>query len=210
MGAGMGWWERNVVPRIADKSLGTKEAHELRARTCRPLEGRVLELGFGSGLNLQHMSDAVTEVSGVEPSDTAWRLAEPRIAASRVPVTRSGLDGQHLDEPDESFDHVLLTFVLCTIPDQHAALQEARRVLRPGGQVHFVEHGKSSDENVAKWQRRLEPLQKRMAAGCHLTRQPVRDLEGAGLKVTDLETFYLAGPAPSRPWGYVYQGVATR
>jgi ubiquinone/menaquinone biosynthesis C-methylase UbiE len=152
----------------------------------------------------------VTEVSGVEPSDGAWRLAEPRIAKSPVPVTRSGLDGQRLDEPDESFDHVLLTFVLCTIPDQRAALVEARRVLRPGGQVHFVEHGKAPDERVERWQRRLEPLQKRIAGGCHLTREPVRDLEAAGLRVTDMDAFYAAGPPPSRPWGYVYQGVARK
>lgn len=206
----MGLWERHVVPRITDKSLGTDEAHALRAKTCEGLHGRVLELGFGSGLNLQHMSDAVTEVSAVEPSDTAWRLAGPRIAASRIPVTRSGLDGQHLDEPDESFDQVLLTFVLCTIPDQRAALAEAHRVLRPGGEVHFVEHGKALDEGVERWQRRLEPLQKRLAAGCHLTREPVRDLEAAGLRVTDVDTFYLAGPKPSRPWGFVYQGAARK
>src|SRR4051812_1650639 len=200
----MGWWERQVVPRITDKSLGTEEVHGLRARTCRGLEGRVLELGFGSGLNLQHMSDGVTEVSGVEPSDTAWRLAEPRVAASGIPVVRSGLDGQRLDEPDESFDHVLLTFVLCTIPDQRAALAEAHRVLRPGGEVHFVEHGKAPGERVERWQRRLEPMQKRLAGGCHLTREPVRDLEGAGLKVIDVDAFYLHGPPPSRPWGFVY------
>ena len=206
----MGWWERQVVPRIVDKTLGTEDAHELRARTCKPLAGRVLELGFGSGLNLEHLPDGVEHVSGVEPNDTAWRLAEPRIAASAVPVTRSGLDGQRLDEPDESFDTVLLTFVLCTIPDQGAALREAHRVLRPGGTVHFVEHGRSPDESVAKWQRRLEPLQKRMAGGCHLTREPVRDLEAARLRVVDVDAFYLPRPAFSHPYAYVYQGVARK
>jgi ubiquinone/menaquinone biosynthesis C-methylase UbiE len=205
-----GLWERHVVPRIVDKSLGTKEAHELRAETCRGLQGRVLEIGFGSGLNLQHLPAAVTELSAVEPSDTAWRLAQPRLAETGIPVTRSGLDGQRLDEPDESFDHVLVTFVLCTIPDQGAALREAQRVLRPGGQVHFVEHGRSPDEAVFRWQRRLEPLQKRLAGGCHLTRQPVRDLTAARLDVTDLDTFYLPGPAPIRPFAFVYQGRARR
>jgi ubiquinone/menaquinone biosynthesis C-methylase UbiE len=205
-----GWWERHVVPRIVDKSLGTQEVHELRETVCAPLEGRVMELGFGSGLNLGHLPAAVTEIAAVEPSDTAWKLAQPRIEAAGVPVTRSGLDGQQVDEPDESFDHVLLTFVLCTIPDQRAALAEARRVLRPGGQVHFVEHGKAPQDNVVRWQRRLEPAYGRVAGGCHLTRDPVRDLESARLKVTDLDAFYLPGPKAARPFAYVYRGRARR
>lgn len=206
----MGLWEKHVVPRLVDMTLSTKDAHALRATTCRGLEGRVLEVGFGSGLNLRHLPPEVTEVSAVEPSDTAWRMAQPRVERATVPVTRSGLDGQRLDEPDESFDSVLLTFVLCTIPDRQAALAEARRVLRPGGRVHFVEHGRSPDEAVERWQRRLEPLQKRVAGGCHLTREPVKDMSAVGLEVTDLEAFYLPGPAPTRPFGFVYQGTARR
>ena len=206
----MGLWERHVLPRIVDKSLGTRDVHALRAKACRPLSGRVLELGFGSGLNLEHLPAEVTELSAVEPSDTAWRLAQPRRDASRVPVTRSGLDGERLSEPDDSFDHVLVTFVLCTIPDHRAALREVHRVLRPGGQVSFVEHGRSPEDSVARWQRRLEPVQKRLAGGCHLTRDPVRDLEAARLKVVDVDASYLPGPALTHPCGYVYRGTARK
>lgn len=205
-----GWWERHVVPRLVDTTLGTKEVRALREDTCRSLDGRVLELGFGSGLNLPHLPGSVTELSAVEPNDTAWRRAQPRIAASPVPVRRSGLDGQRLSEPDDSFDHVLLTFVLCTIPDHRAALREVHRVLRPGGQVHFLEHGKAREESVATWQRRLEPLQRRMSGGCHLTRQPLRDLEGARLRVTDMDAFYLPGPRVLRPYSFLYQGTARK
>jgi ubiquinone/menaquinone biosynthesis C-methylase UbiE len=206
----MGWWERTVVPRITDKALGTEEVAGFRERTCAGLTGRVLEVGFGSGLNVDHYPAAVTEVAAVEPNDTAWRLAAPRVEAASVPVARSGLDGQRLEEPDDSFDSVLLTFVLCTIPDQVVALREAHRVLRPGGTVHFVEHGLAPDASVQRWQRRLEPLQRRMFAGCHLTRNPVEDLTAAGFTVTEVEASYLPGPALAKPYGYGYLGTARK
>lgn len=206
----MGWWERQVVPRIVDKTLGTEDAHAIRTAACAAVSGRVLEIGFGSGLNLRHLPPSVTEVAAVEPNDTAWRLAGPRIEAWGGPVTRAGLTGEHLDEPDESFDHVLLTFVLCTIPNPGATLREARRVLRPGGQVHFAEHGRAPEEGVHRWQRRLEPVQRRLAGGCHLTREPVRMLEAADLRVTDLEASYLPGPGVTKPFSYVYRGRARK
>lgn len=207
---GPGLWERHVVPRIVDRTCGTEELSALRAMACAPLEGRVLELGFGSGLNLPHLPAAVTELAAAEPSDTAWRLAQPRVQAAQVPVRRSRLDGQRLADPDDSIDHVLLTFVLCTISDQRAALAETYRVLRPGGRVHFVEHGRAPEDSVVRWQRRLEPLQRKLAGGCHLTREPVRELEAAGLRVTDVDAFYLPGPRVARPYTFIYRGTARR
>jgi SAM-dependent methyltransferase len=206
----MGWWATRVVPRVVDKALATEDFEELRRTTCRPLAGRVLEVGFGSGLNVAHYPPAVTEVAAVEPNETAWRLARPRIEAASVPVVRSGLDGERLDEPDGSVDSVLLTFVLCTIPGHRAALSEIHRVLRPGGHVRFAEHGLAPDPAVQRWQRRLEPLQRRIYAGCHLTRDPRADLDAAGLTVVDLDTRYLPGPAVSKPFGYLYQGTAEK
>jgi ubiquinone/menaquinone biosynthesis C-methylase UbiE len=206
----MGWWEQHVVPRIVDKSLGTEEVRGLRDETCAGLEGRVLEVGFGSGLNVAHYPDAVSEVAGVEPNDTAWRMAGPRIERSKVPVTRAGLDGQTLDAPDESFDAVLLTFVLCTIPDQRAALAQAFRVLRTGGQVHFVEHGLAPEPRVQRWQHRLEPMQRRFGGGCHLTRDHAEDLRSTGFEIIDLDTRYLPGPAFARPFSYVYRGIGEK
>lgn len=206
----MSWWEAHVVPRITDKSCGIEEVLPHREAAVAGLHGRVLEIGFGSGHNVPLYPRDVTEVHAVEPNDLGWRLAADRLAASRVPVVRSGLDGQRLAEDDESFDCVLSTFTLCTIPDQHAALAEVRRVLRPGGTFHFLEHGASPDDRVARWQRRLEPVQRRIAGGCHLTRDPVADVGTAGMTVAEVETGYLPGPGLSKAFGYLYRGVGQR
>jgi SAM-dependent methyltransferase len=204
----MGLYEKHILPRVVEVTCGPGELHKRRAVLCRGLSGRVLELGFGSGLNVQHYPAAVDEVHAVEPNDLAWRLAGPRIEDSAVRVVRSGLDGQRVDEPDGSFDHVLVTFALCTIPDPAAALAEARRVLRPGGRLHFLEHGAAPDESVRRWQRRLEPVQRRLGGGCHLTRDPTALAAEAGLWVEEVEQGYLPGPSVSKPFAYLYQGTA--
>ena len=206
----MGGWSERVVPRLTDRALGTDEIGELRAAACRGLHGRVLEIGFGSGLNLRHLPPAVTSVAAVEPADVGWALSAPRRERAGVPVRRSGLDGQRLVEDDASYDAVLSTFTLCTIPDAAAALAEVRRVLRPGGTLHFLEHGLAPDPGVVRWQRRLEPLQRRIFAGCHLTRDVLALVAAAGLEVTDLDQRYLPGPAVGRPWAYGSLGVARR
>ncbi|WP_461023319.1 class I SAM-dependent methyltransferase [Thalassiella azotivora] len=186
----MGWYREHVLPRLVDRVCGTEPVTALRRRTCEGLAGEVVEIGFGSGLNVPHYPDGVTSVAAVEPSDLAWRLAAERVARSRVPVTRAGLDGQALPFPDASFDAALSTWTLCTIPDAGAALAELHRVLRPGATLHFVEHGLAPDESVRTWQNRLEPLQKRVAGGCHLTRRPVQMLQEAGFGVVDVDVFY--------------------
>jgi ubiquinone/menaquinone biosynthesis C-methylase UbiE len=134
-------------------------------------------------------------VAAVEPSDVGWKLAAERIRGTEIPVRRAGLDGQSLPFEDNSFDAALSTWTLCTIPDADAALRELRRVLKPGGTLHFLEHGlaPAEDENVRRWQRRLEPLQKRLVDGCHLTRSVSAMLTGAGFAITELDTFYEKG-----------------
>jgi ubiquinone/menaquinone biosynthesis C-methylase UbiE len=200
------WWERHVVPRVVDRTCGHAEVDKLRGPVCAGLHGDVLELGFGSGLNVRHYPSAVRRVGAVEPSDLAWRMAAPRIAAGAVEVQRVGLDGQHLDVPDDSYDSSLSTFTLCSIPDAGAALAEVRRVLRPGGTLAFVEHGLSPDPGVARWQRRITPVQRRVAGGCHLDR-PVRAMvEAAGFEVVSAKEFY--GPGV-RPFVYLTLGSAT-
>jgi len=166
----------------------------LRRRVCSALAGDVIEIGFGSGLNVPFYPAAVTAVAAIEPSDLSWRLASDRVAASAVPVTRSGLDGQSLPFDDRSFDVALSTWTLCTIPDVATALKEVRRVLRPGGQLHFLEHGLAPDERVRRWQRRLDPLQQRIAGGCHFTRPIVDLVTAAGFTITELDVFYEPGP----------------
>jgi SAM-dependent methyltransferase len=206
----MGVWAERVVPRLTDAALDNDEIGELRSFVCLGLHGRVLEIGFGSGLNLPHFPPEVESVSAVEPSDAGWALSRRRRDRSAVPVERMGLDGQRIEVDDASYDAVLTTFTLCTIPDAAAALQEVRRVLRPGGMLHFLEHGLAPDASVVAWQHRLEPLQRVVFAGCHLTRDVPALVVDAGLEITLLEQRYLPGPAISRPWTYGYLGRAVR
>lgn len=206
----MSWWSDRVVPHLTDVALRTDEIGELREESCRGLHGRVLEIGFGSGLNLRFYPAAVTSVAAVEPSDIGWKLSEERRARTDVPIHRSGLDGQHLAEEDDSFDSALVTFSLCTIPDPALALSEVRRVLKPGASLHFLEHGLAPDPGVVRWQHRLDPVQKRVFAGCHLSRDIRGLVSGAGLDVEELRTEYLPGPRVMRPWAYGYLGRAVR
>jgi SAM-dependent methyltransferase len=205
----MGWWADRAVPRLTDKALDNEQVNELRVATCQGLHGRVLEIGFGSGLNLPHLPPEVSVLHAVEPHDAGWDLSRARREHSRVRVERTGLDGQRLDDADASYDAVLSTFTLCTIPDAGAALREVRRVLKPGASLHFVEHGLAPDPGVVTWQRRLEPMQRRVFGGCHLTRDVPALLEASGLRITSLEQRYLPGPRVSRPWSYGYLGRAT-
>ncbi|MFC6343301.1 class I SAM-dependent methyltransferase, partial [Nocardioides hankookensis] len=128
----------------------------LRAAACSGLEGRVLEIGFGSGLNVSLYPAGVTSVDAVEPSEVGWELSAARRGTTQLPIARVGLDGQRVEAEDATYDAVLSTFTLCTIPDVERALAEVRRVLRPGGRLHFLEHGLSPDAGVARWQRRLD------------------------------------------------------
>lgn len=201
-----GWWERHVVPRIVERTCGFAEIDKLRAPVCAHLEGDVLEIGFGSGLNVRHYPPAVRRVGAVDPSDLAWRKAAPRVAAGTVQVERVGLDGQRLDLDDATYDCALSTFTLCTIPDLPTALAEVRRVLRPGGMFAFAEHGLSPDPSVARWQHRLTPLQRRFAGGCHLDRDIVGTVEAAGFRVGPVDQFY--GPGP-KTFAYVTLGSAS-
>jgi ubiquinone/menaquinone biosynthesis C-methylase UbiE len=191
---------------MIDKLMSTEVEREIRARVCADLSGDLLEIGFGSGLNLEFLPPAVTSVAAVEPSSVAMKLAAPRIAASGKAVRLAGLDGQRLDVPDASADTALSTWTLCTIPDPAAALAEVRRALRPGGTFHFVEHGESDDPKTAVWQQRLDPMQRRLAGGCHLSRPMARLLRDNGFVIDRLERFY-AAKVP-KAWGSMYEGVA--
>lgn len=189
----MGFYGERVLPRIINCACGMKANVPLRKRVCEGLHGRVVEIGFGSGLNVPYYPSAVSGVAAVEPADAGWQLAGERVAASAVPIERIGLDGQSVPLPDDSCDTAISTWTLCTIPDVDAALAEVRRVLKPGGKFHFVEHGLAPDDNVQHWQHRLEPLQKRLFGGCHLTREIPELITNAGFTIKELDTFYEKG-----------------
>jgi SAM-dependent methyltransferase len=204
----LGFYENRVLPRIIDRLLGSEAATEARARTCAGLEGEVVDVGFGTGTNLAHLPPAVTRVHAIEPSIGALERAAAAIDASPVPVDISGRDGQRLPFPDESVDRVLFTWTLCTIPDPVAAIREARRVLRVGGAVHFVEHGLSDVTSTQRWQHRLNGLQNRLFCGCNLTRDVPDLLARGGLPAQQLDAYTV----PSEPgiFARAYEGIATK
>jgi ubiquinone/menaquinone biosynthesis C-methylase UbiE len=189
----MGVYGDRVLPRLINVACNTKVAKEQRARVCEGLAGEVVEIGFGSGLNVPFYPAGVTRVAAVEPADAGWKLAEKRLRDAPVPVERSGLDGQSLPLPDDSFDAALSTWTMCTIPDIGAALRELRRVLKPGGRLHFVEHGLAPDEDVRRWQHRLNPVQNRLFGGCNLNRPTVDLLRGAGFTIEHVDEYYEKG-----------------
>jgi SAM-dependent methyltransferase len=206
----VGLWAGQVLPRVIDRQLSRPELDDARRRVCAGLHGDVVEVGFGSGLNIRFYPRAVRQVVAVDPSSRAWSLARHRVAQSHTPVLRGGRDGQQLTQPDGSADCVLTTFSLCTVPDPARTLEEVGRVLRPGGTLHFLEHGISPDPWVARWQRFLDPVQGIVAGGCHLTRPIDRLVTDAGFTLDSLDTDYLPGPDLNRPFAYAYLGVARK
>lgn len=196
-----------MLPRLIDKLLDNDDVRALRRQATAGLAGTVLEIGFGSGLNVELYPAEVTKVLAVDPAVVGRRLAAPRVARAALTVDYIGLDGQRLPLADESVDGALSTFTLCTIPDAARALREVHRVLRPGGRFHFVEHGLAPDGNVVAWQRRIEPVNRRVAGGCHLTRRHDELLTQAGFAIESLTKEYGHGP---KPYTFHYIGVARK
>lgn len=203
----MGFYRSQVLPRLVDRALGTPDMGSWRAEAVAGLHGRVVEIGFGSGLNVEHYPAEVVAVLAVEPAALAMKLARKRIAGSRVAIEHVGVDGQSMLIAGASCDTALSTFTLCTVAHPAAALSEIFRVLRPGGTLHFLEHGISPDPRVAAWQRRLEPMQRLLADGCHLTRDPATIVTRAGFQLKRCDHAYAKGP---KPWSYFTLGVAEK
>ena len=176
-------WRHQALPRIIDTVMKRDGISEWRKRCIEGITGVVVEPGFGTGLNLPHLPPEVTKVYAIDPAVIGEQLASERIAASPVDVSFIGLDGQHIPLDDDSCDAGLLTFTLCTIADHGQALSELRRVIRPGGTLHFVEHGAAPDANVKVWQDRITPIQQRVADGCNLNKPIAELIEAAGFEI---------------------------
>lgn len=200
------WYERHILPYLIDLACGVGPVTKQRAKVVPLAQGRVLEIGIGTGLNLPHYDSArVERVIGLDPGMEMHRLARKRLQDTGLSVELVGLSAERIPYDDASFDCVLVTFSLCTIPDPVAALREMRRVLKPGAPLIFCEHGRAPDAAVARWQDRLTPVWSKLAGGCHLNRDIPALLDEAGFDCQDLQTMYLPGP---RPLTFNYWGTA--
>ncbi len=202
----MAFYEDYILPHLVNLAMRNRRLAPYRERVISAAEGRVLEIGVGSGLNLPLYPPQVREILGLEPAPRL--LAMSRRLTSRLSLPVKFIEGSAETIPlgDRSVDTVVTTWTLCTIPAVTQALEEVRRVLTPNGQLLFVEHGLAPDANVRKWQDWLTPAWKRIGGGCHLNR-PIRAIvENGGFGITQLETGYMKGP---KPMTFLYEGRAT-
>lgn len=182
------WWDEQVLPRLVDVALSEATSRRWRELVIPRASGRVLEVGFGSGRNLEHYRETVTEVLAVEPMDLAWERAAARVESFHGEVRRVGLDGAALPVESGSVDTVISTWTMCTIPEISAAISEIRRVLRPAGSLLYVEHVSSSHPWVDRIQRGMQPVWGQFSGGCHLDRDIEGLLESGGFSVTPLSS----------------------
>lgn len=203
----MGIYGRWVLPRLLEWTMSGEPFAEYRKQVLAEVSGQVLEIGFGTGLNLAYYPEAVTALTVIEPNVGMAAIAAPRLAHTQLAVTSLPLRGENLDLADETFDWVVSTWTLCSIAGINQALQEIHRVLKPGGKFTFIEHGLSSDPKLQPWQHRLTPIQKRIADGCHLDRA-IADIVQTHFSKVAVQTFYAEGLP--KIGGYFYQGTATK
>jgi ubiquinone/menaquinone biosynthesis C-methylase UbiE len=202
----MGFYADHVFPHLMDWTLGTRRFQEQRELALASAQGHVLEIGFGTGLNLPHYPKAVTSLAALDPATLLPRKVARRISRGSLPVELVRLSAETLPFEDGRFDCAVSTWTLCTIPDPVAALREVRRVLKPGGTYVFLEHGRSDDARVAKWQDLFNPTQRVIACGCNLNRPIDTLISQGGLKIDRLDRFLLSGVP--RIAGEMYRGVA--
>ncbi|MFG0380938.1 class I SAM-dependent methyltransferase [Pseudomonas sp. zbq_18] len=202
----MRFYDEKILPHLIDFACGMGHVMKTRAQVVPQAEGRVLEIGIGTGLNLNfYDAQKVSAIVGVDPAAQMQGKARERAEQIAIPVEMIALELGQIQAEDASFDSIVCTFTLCTIPDPIAALEEMRRVLKPGGKLLFSEHGRAPDLKVRLWQDRLTPLWKPMAGGCHLNRDIPGLLQAGGFHIRDLHSGYLPGP---RPMTWVWYGWA--
>lgn len=203
----MSFYEDRILPHMINMACGAKPITRQRQKVVPQAEGRILEIGMGSGLNIEHYDPAkVEKLWGLEPSHGMRAKAQPRLDSAPFELEWLDLPGEEIPLEDDSVDTVVLTYTLCTIPDGQRALEQMRRVLKPGGRLLFSEHGKAPDAAVRKWQDRINPLWMKMAGGCHLNRDIPGMLAAGGFSVKEIEGFYV--PSTPRFAGFTYWGYA--
>ena len=203
----MGFYDRHILPKVLNWSCGTKPVRRQRQKVVPLAEGRVLEIGIGSGLNLPYYDPTKVErVIGLDPAEAMLTYARRKSEHLPFTVECLALEGERIPLERQSIDTVLVTYTLCTIPDAIAALEGMRQVLKPGGRLIFCEHGKAPDAAVRRWQHRLNPLWNRIGGGCNLDRDIPALIEGAGFRIDSLDTMYL--PHTPRFAGFNYWGSA--
>ena len=198
-------YERFILPKLIDTACSQPPMTALRARYVAQAQGRVLEIGIGSGLNLPHYSADVRSITGVDPAAELTDMAQRRAEQIDAEVNVLGISGEELPADDQEYDSIVCTWTLCSIPNPYRAVAEMRRVLKPKGKLIFVEHGKSDDTNIAKWQRRIEPLWKKIGGGCHLTRRADQLLADGGFALDSFESGYEPGPKVA---AFMMHGIA--
>ncbi len=201
----MGLYQRYVVPCLTHLAMSQEQLRPFRRQIVGAAEGRVLEIGIGSGLNFSFYGSNVTSVIGLEPSPELLRMAHSRVSMAPVPISLLDASAEAIPLDTHSIDTVLTTWTLCTIPDALRALSEMRRVLKPAGALLFVEHGRAPEPGVARWQDRLDPLWSRLAGGCHINRKMDDLVTSAGFRIDELANPRLPGP---RTHTYLYEGRA--
>lgn len=206
--AEMGLYSHHIFPRLMDWVMAGEEFRRLRTELLAQVHGEVLELGIGTGLNLPHYPKTITWLHAVDPANLLPKIVTERGASQSFPIRIQHVTAESLPYDDRSFDFVVSTWTLCTIPDPVQALREVRRVLKPEGIFLFLEHGRSDDQNIATWQDRLNPIQNIIGCGCHLNRRIDQLIAQAGLKIINLDRFQME--SVPRLGGAMYRGTATR
>lgn len=201
----MGFYSEIILPRLCDLAMRNRLLLPIRERVIGAAEGRVLEIGVGSGLNLPFYRPPVREVLALEPAAKLVAMARNASRGTIMPVSFLEASAEAIPLESHSVDTIVTTWTMCSIPHADTALAEIRRVLRPGGKLLFVEHGQAPDESVRRWQDRLTPAWRCIAGGCYLNRPISSMIEGAGFRIDRIETGYIPGP---RPMTYMYEGSA--
>ena len=203
----MGWYARNILPRLIEAGCSQPLLMKLRAQYVPQAQGKVLEIGIGTGLNLEYYDANSVQLTGLDPAEELTGHAKGRAQQLELPISMLGVSGESIPTEDQSFDALVCTWTLCSIPNVEGALKEMHRVLKPGGKMFFIEHGQSPDASVHRWQQRIEPVWKRIAGGCHLTRKADDLIADAGFNITETDCGYLPGPKFA---AYMTHGIAVR